>query len=89
MQIDNIVINKIENRGTVKAYVTFVINNSFAVHDARIIDSKNGLFVAMPSKRVKSEFRDVCHPIKQEVRQQIEKAIIEKYLKEDVSNENV
>ena len=34
-----------------KAIVSITLDNQFVVHDVRIIDGNNGLFVAMPSKR--------------------------------------
>lgn len=81
MKIGNIVINKVENEGKVKAYVTFVINDSFVVHDARIIEGNNGLFVAMPSRKIANGFKDICHPITQELRQEINRIIIDEYNK--------
>jgi len=46
----------------------------------RLIEGKNGLFVAMPSKRnAQGEFRDVCHPINKDLRQQIEDTVIQAY----------
>lgn len=79
MKVDNISIKKIENEGNVKAYVSFVIDDCFAVHNSRIINGLNGLFVAMPSHKTAKGFADICHPITQEARSLIEKTIIEKY----------
>lgn len=81
MKIDKIVINKKEDEGNVKAYVTFILNECFAVHDARIIEGSKGLFVAMPSKKTINGFKDVCHPITQDLRQEIEHAILDEYKK--------
>lgn len=81
MKIGNVVINKVENDGKVKAYVTFVINDNFVVHDARIIEGNIGLFVAMPSRKTTNGFKDVCHPITQELRQEIDRIILEEYNK--------
>ena len=81
MKIGNVVINKVENEGKVKAYVTFVINDNFAIHDARIIEGNNGLFVAMPSRKTNNGFKDVCHPITQDLRQEIDRIILEEYNK--------
>lgn len=81
MKIGNIVINKVENEGKVKAYVTFVINNNFAVHDARIIEGNKGLFVAMPSRKTTTGFKDVCHPITSDLRDEISSVILQEYNK--------
>lgn len=80
MKIDNIVINKTEEK-KVKAYVAFVLDDAFAVHDARIIEGNKGLFVAMPSKKTQDGFKDVCHPISKELRKNIEQSIIAEYKK--------
>ena len=34
-----------------KAIASITIDNEFVVHDIRVIDGNNGMFVAMPSKR--------------------------------------
>lgn len=37
----------------VKAYVTITFDNCFVVRDLKILDGKNGLFVAMPSRKLR------------------------------------
>lgn len=37
-----------------KAYVTVTFDNAFVVRDLRIIDGTNGLFVAMPSRKLRT-----------------------------------
>ena len=50
------------------------------VHDIKIIDGQNGLFVAMPSRKMADgEFRDIAHPINAETRKKIQDAIFEEY----------
>ena len=79
MEIRDVIINRVENEGKVKAYVTFVINGNFAVHDARIIEGNKGLFVAMPSRKTVNGFKDVCHPITTDLRNEISSIILQKY----------
>ena len=63
-----------------KAFVNIVIDDAFIVRNIKVIEGDNGLFVAMPSRRVSSgEYRDIAHPINTETRNQIESVIIEKY----------
>ena len=81
MEIDNIIINKKETEGKIKAYVTFVLNGCFTVHDARIIEGSHGLFVAMPSRKTTNGFKDVCHPITQDLIEKINFTILECYQK--------
>jgi stage V sporulation protein G len=47
-----------------------------------VIEGQNGLFVAMPSRKIPSgEFRDIAHPINSETRQMIQNIILEEYKK--------
>ena len=63
-----------------KAIVSVTFDNEFVVHDIKIIDGQNGLFVAMPSRKMADgEFRDIAHPINAETRKKIQDAIFEEY----------
>jgi len=65
-----------------KAYAAVTFDSSFVVHNMRVIDGKNGLFVSMPSKRRKDgQYQDVAHPITTDMRQKLDKVIIESYKK--------
>lgn len=65
-----------------KAIVSVTFDDEFVVHDIKIIDGQNGLFVAMPSRKMADgEFRDIAHPINAETRQKIQEAIFEEYEK--------
>ena len=63
-----------------KAIASITIDNAFVVTDLKVIDGTKGIFVAMPSFRGKDgTMRDIAHPIKQEARDVIAKAVLEKY----------
>lgn len=82
MEISEIDIVKVESEGKLKAYVSFLLNKSFAVHGARIIDGKNGLFVAMPSRKDKEgKYQDICYPTSDALRKEITFRILEEYQK--------
>lgn len=71
------------NEERLKAYVSITINECFVVRDLKIIKGNSGLFVAMPSKkRSDGQFRDIAHPLNQETRVAIEKAVFDTYKKE-------
>ena len=60
-----------------------LLDECFAVHELRIIEGKEGLFVAMPSRQVTDgTFKDIAHPINVETRKMIEDAVIAKYKEE-------
>ena len=71
------------NEDRLRAYVTITFNNMFVVRDLKIINGNTGLFVAMPSKKRKDgQFRDIAHPLNQEFREEIERAVFDAYEKE-------
>lgn len=68
------------NEDRLKAYVSITIDDCFVVRDLKIIKGNTGLFVAMPSKKRKDgQFKDIAHPLNQETRDDIEKAIFDAY----------
>lgn len=84
MNISKVKVLKVENGGKCLAVASFLINDCFAVHGVRIIDGKEGLFIAMPNRRnEEGVYKDICHPINQEARDIIQNAIIEEYNKLD------
>lgn len=68
--------------GRLRAVASMVIDNAFAIHDIKIIEGSEGIFVAMPSKKIPSgEFKDIAHPINSETREIVKKFIFEAYEK--------
>ena len=63
-----------------KAFANIVIDDAFIIKNIKIIEGKNGLFVAMPSQKNKNgEYRDIAHPLNTDTRNEVEKLILEKY----------
>ncbi|MDP4153915.1 MAG: septation regulator SpoVG [Bacillota bacterium] len=80
MKITDIRIRKLINEGKVKAVVSVTFDDCLAVHDIRIIEGTERMFVATPSRKASDgTFRDIVHPINSEFRAELEKAIIQKY----------
>jgi len=74
----------VAEEGKMKAVVSVTFDDEFVVHDIRIIDGQNGLFVAMPSRRTADgQFKDIAHPINSETRAKIQDAILERYRQEN------
>ena len=68
------------NSDSLRGIAHIVFDEVFVVKSIKIIEGKNGPFIAMPSaKTKKGEHRDICHPLNTETRNEIEKLIIEKY----------
>ncbi len=82
MQITDVRIRQITKEGKMKAIVSVTLDNEFVVHDIKVIDGDKGLFIAMPSRKSgENEFRDIAHPINSEVREKMQKVILEQYEK--------
>ena len=80
MEITDVRIRKIDGQTRLRAVVSITIDDAFAVHELRVIEGKEGLFVAMPSREAgDGTFRDLAHPINTETRALIEKAVLDKY----------
>jgi stage V sporulation protein G len=80
MEITDIRIRRIDTEGKMKAVVSVTFDNEFVVHDIKIIESQNGLFMAMPSRKTPDgEFRDIAHPINAEAREKLQSAILANY----------
>ena len=81
MKITSVNVRKIEKEGSrMKGIASVLIDDSFAVHDIRIIEGDNGLFIAMPSRKTTTGgYRDIAHPINPEVRSMFEEAILDAY----------
>ncbi|MFH1652430.1 MAG: septation regulator SpoVG [Pseudomonadota bacterium] len=63
-----------------KAYATITLDKCFVIRDLRVIEGKKGLFIAMPSKRLKDgSYRDIAHPLDSDTRQEIEDRVIATY----------
>ena len=83
MQVTDVRVRKIYEEGKMKAIVSVTFNDQFVVHDIKIIDGQNGLFIAMPSRKIgEGEFRDIAHPINSETRELVQDAVFEQYEKE-------
>ena len=81
MKITSVNVRKIEKEGSrMKGIASVLIDDCFAVHDIRIIEGENGLFIAMPSRKTATgSYRDIAHPINPETRALFEEAILEAY----------
>lgn len=59
-----------------KAIVSVTFDNEFVVHDIKVIEGQNGLFIAMPSRKTPDgEFKDIAHPINTDTREKIQTSL--------------
>ncbi len=80
MEISDIKIRKTMHDGRLRAVVSITIDNAIAIHDIKLVQGDERMFVAMPSRREDSGiFRDIIHPISSNVREEIEEKILNAY----------
>jgi len=80
MQITDIKVRKINAEGRMKAVVSVTFDDAFVVHDIKVIEGQERLFIAMPSRKTPDgEFKDIAHPINAEMRELLQNMILAKY----------
>ncbi|WP_191018013.1 septation regulator SpoVG [Treponema zioleckii] len=80
MEVTELRIRKVTDESKLRAYVTVTFDNCFVVHNVKIIEGKNGLFIAMPSRKTAGgEYKDVAHPISPEFRNALQEKILAEY----------
>ena len=78
MKITKVEIRPMRDEGNLKAFCSVVFDDVFIVHSVKIIQGKDSLFVAMPSREMKNgQFRDTAHPIDNQFRREIEEEILD------------
>lgn len=84
MDVTKVKLKRVETNGRMKAIASITLDDEFVVHDIRVIEGNEGLFVAMPSKRTPTgEFRDIAHPINPEARNKVQQAVLDAYYTEE------
>lgn len=80
MKITDVRVRKVEGETRLKGVASITIDEAFAVHELRIIEGNEGLFVAMPSRKAADgTFRDIAHPINVETRKMVEEVVLEAF----------
>lgn len=87
MEITDVRIRLLKTENRLKAYATITIDDAFAVHELRILEGSEGLFVVMPSRMDhKGVYRDIAHPVTAESRLIVEEKVLAAY-QEALANE--
>ena len=81
MNITDIRVRIVNNSNDkLKAVASITIDDELVVHDIKIINGEKGYFLSMPSRKTaEGEFKDIVHPIKTEVREQLKEQILKAY----------
>ncbi len=62
-----------------RAVASIVLDDAFIVHNVRLVQRNENMFVSMPSVDKGNGWKNVCHPIKTDLRKDIEAAYIAAY----------
>ena len=80
MTITDIRVRHVNSEGRMKAVASVTFDDAFVVHDIKIIEGTDRLFIAMPSRKTPDgEYKDIAHPINTEMREALSDAILAKY----------
>ena len=80
MQITDIKVRKLFDEGPMKAVISVTFDGQLAVHDIKVINARDRLFIVMPSRKSPDDtYRDIVHPITADFRRALEEQILEKY----------
>lgn len=88
MEITDVRIRRIDGKNRLIAVASITLDACFVVHEIKIIQGDKGIFITMPShKCANGEYKDIAHPIAQDVRDMITEKVINAY-EEFLKNEN-
>lgn len=80
MLISEVRVRPVNSAGRIRALASVTFDEELVVHDVRIVEGENGLFVSMPSRRNPSgDYYDVVHPITAEARNILQATVLDGY----------
>lgn len=80
MEITEIKIRRILSENRLRAVVSITLDNALVIHDVKIIQGEDRLFIAMPSRKDDNNvYRDIVHPICADFRKLLENSVLEEY----------
>jgi stage V sporulation protein G len=88
MEITDVKVIPVDDE-KLKAFVSIVFDHCFVVTDIKVIHGPKGLFVSMPSKKRKDgTFKDIAHPLNNQMRQYLEERVLGVYKQQVSSGES-
>jgi len=84
VEITDIRVRKVTVPGRLKGVASVTFDDCIVVHDIKIIEGTDKLFIAMPSRKTPDgEYKDIVHPINTETRERLQTAVVERFNKEE------
>lgn len=83
MKVTDVRLKKLEDKGKLKASGSITLDDAFVVSGVSVIEGSKGLFVSLPSvKGNDDKYHDTAYPLSKELRDDINKAVMDEYMKE-------
>jgi len=80
MNISDIRIRLINSGGKLKAVASLTIDECFVIHDIKILEGEESLFIAMPGRKAPNgQYKDIVHPLNTQTREFIKDAVLKAY----------
>lgn len=81
MEITDVKVRKLFfDEGPMKAIVSLTFDNQLAMHDIKVIQTRDKMFIVMPSRKNPDDtYRDIVHPINAEFRSKLESVVLAAY----------
>ena len=80
MKITDVRVRKVDTDSKMRAVASITIDDVFVVHDIKVINAREKLFIVMPSrKNPDNTYRDIVHPINAQFRAELEERVIAAY----------
>lgn len=85
MKVTKVSVQKEENENSrVKGYAIIELDGVLKINGIRIIEGNSRMFAAMPNRKISDDkYIDYVYPVNKELREEIERAILEEYNKEN------
>ncbi len=77
IKIENFCLFK-ESR-TLRATCDRTLGKTVTIHQVKIINGQSGLFVNMPTRKVGTQYEEICTILDENVKKEIRTALLEKY----------
>ena len=85
MKVTKVSVQKEEKENSrVKGYAIIELDGVLKINGIRIIEGNSRMFAAMPNRKISDDnYIDYVYPVNKELREEIERAILEEYNKEN------
>ena len=87
MKITETRVKRVMKDGNLKGVASITIEGVFVVHDLKILEGENGMFIGMPSKKFidatgRDTHKDIAHALNTDTRKYIQETVLAAYQEE-------